>query len=590
MLDAHPRFLARSIIGLSMALLASLLTPSMAAANGSSWPPMFTPNLNCPIPFLAEGESRTVGGVVVTATLNSAVQGDNVNTFLHQSNTKIATTLTFSPGIAAFKLQTRAHADAPNQPTGFETYRIVGFDSTNAISFETKTITNLDTTASYLPGSNASTQITGYITRLEINYSHDAAADLQRGSYLNLWLTCLGLSPSNETLTGQVGSLLTPSPAITPTGTVGTVTYTVTAGTLPAGLSLDPATGVISGTPTETSTSSVTITATGAHSGSATGSVTFNIAVAPLAWVDESIAGSASVGAPYTDALSTSGAAAFAVTSGSLPPGLTLGTDGSLSGTPTAEGTYTFDVTATSNADPNVTLMKSFAIEVVRPRPVEPLLPMTLPAATLAPTSLTCDVGVFSDQPQSVDVSLVVAGQRQGTRRMAMPAAPVVWPLESAWAGKTVTCEVVAQVANRIATAFAPAVTIPAAAPTPTTPVTPVTPAVPEEAGAPARGFAAASVRFGVLSSALDAADRRSIANLVREGGVRATYRVTGYVQATNVTSNDASLSLARALAVAAQLRRLGVPAANITATGSGRSRLEGAAARRVTVVARWTR
>lgn len=583
--------LARWIIGLSMALSASLLTPSTAAANGSSWPPVFTPNLNCPIAFLAAGESRTVSGITVTAILNSAVQGDNVNTFLHQSNTRIATTLTFSPGIAAFKLQTRNHADAPT-PNGYETYTIVGFDSTSAIAFETKTITNLDTTTSYLPGGNAATEITGYITRLEIMYSYDTPVlDNARGSYLTLWLTCLGLSPSSQTLTGQVGTLLTPSPAMTPTGTVGAVTYTVSAGTLPAGLALDPTTGVISGIPTETSTSSVTITATGAHSGTATGNVTFNIAAAPLAWVDESLAGSATTGTSYSDGLSTSPAATFAVTSGALPPGLTLATDGSLTGTPTADGTYTFTVTATSVADPNATLTKSFTIEVVRPRPVEPLLPAVLPGATLAATTFTCDVGTFSDQPEFVDVSLVVAGQRQDTRRVTMPATPVSWPLESAWAGKTVTCEVVAKVTNRVATAFAPAVTIPAAAtPTPTTPVTPVTPVVPEEAGTPARGFAATSVRFDVLSARLDGADRRALNDLVREAGVRATYRVTGFVQGTRVTSNDASLSLARAQAVAAELRRLGVPASNITATGSGRSRLEGAAARRVTVVARWTR
>jgi len=57
---------------------------------------------------------------------------------------------------------------------------------------------------------------------------------------------------------GTVGSPY--SHAVVATGT-GIVTFAVTAGVLPAGLSLDPASGVISGTPSVTGTSGFTITA-----------------------------------------------------------------------------------------------------------------------------------------------------------------------------------------------------------------------------------------------------------------------------------------------------------------------------------------
>lgn len=53
---------------------------------------------------------------------------------------------------------------------------------------------------------------------------------------------------------------------------------------------------------------------------------------------NQTITGSGGTG-PYT----------FAVTSGSLPPGLTLNSNGNLSGTPTTPGTYNFTVTATDN-------------------------------------------------------------------------------------------------------------------------------------------------------------------------------------------------------------------------------------------------
>ncbi|MBU6245735.1 MAG: InlB B-repeat-containing protein, partial [Actinomycetales bacterium] len=55
------------------------------------------------------------------------------------------------------------------------------------------------------------------------------------------------------------------------------MSYAVTSGTLPAGLSIDPATGIISGTPSAASSSTVTVTATGSTFGTATTSVTFNV-------------------------------------------------------------------------------------------------------------------------------------------------------------------------------------------------------------------------------------------------------------------------------------------------------------------------
>lgn len=61
-------------------------------------------------------------------------------------------------------------------------------------------------------------------------------------------------------------------------GGTGTYTFAVTVGVLPTGLSLNGATGVISGTPTTAATSDFTIQAT--DSTSATGSTDFEITVA----------------------------------------------------------------------------------------------------------------------------------------------------------------------------------------------------------------------------------------------------------------------------------------------------------------------
>ena len=59
---------------------------------------------------------------------------------------------------------------------------------------------------------------------------------------------------------------------------------------------------------------------------------------------------SATVGTSYNQAITASGGVSpytFAITAGGLPPGLALSTDGIISGTPTAAGTYTFSITAT---------------------------------------------------------------------------------------------------------------------------------------------------------------------------------------------------------------------------------------------------
>ena len=83
------------------------------------------------------------------------------------------------------------------------------------------------------------------------------------------------VSPSTQTITGTPGVAITPSGTLTASGLSGTVSFA--APSLPTGLSIDSATGVISGTPTGTSVATITITATGSTSGTATSSVVFSI-------------------------------------------------------------------------------------------------------------------------------------------------------------------------------------------------------------------------------------------------------------------------------------------------------------------------
>src|SRR5882762_8085581 len=59
----------------------------------------------------------------------------------------------------------------------------------------------------------------------------------------------------------------------------------------------------------------------------------------------------------------------WAVTSGALPGGLMLGGDGSLTGTPTAAGSFTFTVTVIDSAQPPASGSQPFTVTVNTPGP-----------------------------------------------------------------------------------------------------------------------------------------------------------------------------------------------------------------------------
>ena len=183
--------------------------------------------------------------------------------------------------------------------------------------------------------------------------------------------------------------------ALNATGGTSPYTWTLTSGTLPAGLSFATSTGVISGKPTVSGTASLTFSVADSSSPVQTKSVTLSLVVAPLALsiTTTSLPGGTS-GSSYSNLLQATGGTApyaWTISSGSLPAGLTLGsTTGLISGTPTATGTSSFTVKVTDSGSPALTKTAKLSIAVAAAAPATlTVSTSSLPGATKGTTYST---------------------------------------------------------------------------------------------------------------------------------------------------------------------------------------------------------
>src|SRR5689334_416231 len=140
---------------------------------------------------------------------------------------------------------------------------------------------------------------------------------------------------------GTVGQLY--SRPVQATGGTGAFTWTISAGSLPPNLNLDPATGIVSGTPTRTGTSSFTVRVQDAAGQSDTQplSITINTTPPPPTPPEITITTlpPGTVGVAYNQpvqATGGTGALTWSIIAGSLPANVGLNpTNGVISGTPT---------------------------------------------------------------------------------------------------------------------------------------------------------------------------------------------------------------------------------------------------------------
>ena len=204
------------------------------------------------------------------------------------------------------------------------------------------------------------------------------------------------------------------------TGGVGSYTWTVTAGTLPGGLSLSSG-GAISGTPSGPGVSNFTLQVSDAQGSKA--SRALNITVSAALSITTASLPSDVAGSPYQQTLAANGGAgvySWSIIAGSLPGGLSLSSTGIISGTPTTAGTSSFTVQVADGDGTKAT--KALSITVAAASLA--ITTTSLPAAG-AGTAYTATLQASGGQPPyswsvtqgalPVGLSLSVAGAITGT-------------------------------------------------------------------------------------------------------------------------------------------------------------------------------
>jgi hypothetical protein len=149
-----------------------------------------------------------------------------------------------------------------------------------------------------------------------------------------------------------------------PVGTTGTAyalqmtatvpdakTWTISSGTLPAGLAIGASDGLISGTPTAAGSSTFTVRAEINPQRVDTKTLTIHVRdPLTIAIKDGEELPASEVGVRFTVFLTSAGGLApytWALASGEMPDGFVLGSQGAIAGRPTTEGSYEFAVSVT---------------------------------------------------------------------------------------------------------------------------------------------------------------------------------------------------------------------------------------------------
>jgi outer membrane protein OmpA-like peptidoglycan-associated protein len=217
-----------------------------------------------------------------------------------------------------------------------------------------------------------------------------------------------------------------------------------------------------------------------------------------------------------------------------------------------------------------------FTVTVTTHRYVFPMLPNgpAVISGDLQPGStLTCTPPAFSPAATSVSFQWAIDGVATASTLVTQPLESRLVLPATVKVGSTVTCRITAASPGAISTLAVQAQIAPTPTPTPTPAPTPTAPTLPPQTTPPActvDSLTQTMFAFSATSARLTASARRDI-KAIDASNCTGRFTVTGHVQPTISRSNDASLSKARATAVAKALQAR-FPSASFTVASAGRT------------------
>ena len=255
-------------------------------------------------------------------------------------------------------LQTGTHTTSPtNQPV---TIAITPASTTvlsgKSMQFRA-TVSNTPNAANSWKASAGTISASGMFTAPTVSASTSitvtaiSQADSTKQATATIFVTPAGMALAVETSelpTATAGQAYLE--ALIAAGGMAPYRWSVTAGTLPPGIQVDPLNGSVSGTTGASGSFSFSVTATDATSHSASRLLTLAVSsqTTPLA-VQTTTLPQATAGNTYVETLAASGGTApyvWSLTGGALPQGIQLNANGAISGKTSSTGMFTFTVAA----------------------------------------------------------------------------------------------------------------------------------------------------------------------------------------------------------------------------------------------------